>query len=466
MALNAAAVWEIRTTGSDDNGGAFRTGASGTDFSQQDAAQATLTAASVVHSTTTQINVAVGDYTVTNNDVGNHLNITGGTATAGVYEITTVDIPNNRWTVDRSVGTAGQTVVGAMGGAMASVGRANSFAVASNKLWIKAGTYTITSSSFNVAGGCVSSTNGKGYEGYQTTRGDLGTPPLLQADGVITGFTVFSLSTASHAVINISVDCNNRATSTAFNLSVTYTYKCKVVNSTANAFAMSSNSITIECEASGCSGTAVFGLAASQAHAILCYSHDNTIPGFNITSAGAMCIHCISESNSGASSDGFTLNGATCGVFNCSAYNNGRDGFRILTNVIQVVNCIAEDNAGWGFNVNGPSNDVFILGCAGFSNASGEVQENTGLFVQNIGFVTGSGSFFTNAAAGDFSLNDTAGAGAAAKSAGYPGVYPGGLTTGFEDIGAAQSQGNGGGGGSSAVLRRQSVIPYVTHTRG
>src|SRR5678815_3698011 len=105
MALNAAIVWEVRTTGSDNNGGGFKTGATGTDHTLQDAAFATLTTASKVHSTTTQINVAVGDYTVAAGDVGNVLQITGGTATAGFYEITVVDTANNRWTLDRSAGT-------------------------------------------------------------------------------------------------------------------------------------------------------------------------------------------------------------------------------------------------------------------------------------------------------------------------------------------------------------------------
>jgi hypothetical protein len=38
MALNAACVFEIRTTGSDSNGGGFNSGASGTDRSQQNGA--------------------------------------------------------------------------------------------------------------------------------------------------------------------------------------------------------------------------------------------------------------------------------------------------------------------------------------------------------------------------------------------------------------------------------------------
>jgi hypothetical protein len=39
MALNAAIVWEIRTTGAQTNGGGYKTGATGTNYSQQAAAQ-------------------------------------------------------------------------------------------------------------------------------------------------------------------------------------------------------------------------------------------------------------------------------------------------------------------------------------------------------------------------------------------------------------------------------------------
>ena len=52
MALAAASVVEVRTAGNDTNGGGFVTGASGTDFSQQDAAQCTATDLVLVTTTT------------------------------------------------------------------------------------------------------------------------------------------------------------------------------------------------------------------------------------------------------------------------------------------------------------------------------------------------------------------------------------------------------------------------------
>lgn len=446
MALNAACVFEVRTTGSDNNGGGFRTGASGTDRSQQAAAHATLTTASTVHTTTTQINVAVGDYTVTTGDVGNLVQVTGGTATAGFYEITAVDTGNNRWTVDRSVGTAGQTVAGAMGGALASLGKAGSAPlVTGNKVWIKAGTYTISSATTNVANGCFSTTLGILIEGYNSTRGDLGTKPLLQASG-ISSFTLINIaSNLAHQVTNVKLDGASLTTGRAISLRHRG-YRLEAVNFTNGAYTSNvSTALYFECVGSGCSSQPVF----EDCHCHTCIAYDNTISGFAGVSSGVY-INCISESNSGASSDGFRASGATSAnghMVNCVAYNNGRDGFRLeAARGGMLINCIAEDNAGWGFN--GVNIDVIsLINCAGYSNTSGEHTFGTGNHNNNYNFVTGSGSFFTNAASQDFSLNNTSGAGASARAAGAPGAFPVIGTTGYLDIGAVQHQDGGGGGG-------------------
>jgi hypothetical protein len=146
----------------------------------------TLSASSVIHSTTTQINVAVGDFTVSANDVGNVLQITGGTATAGFYEITVADVANNRWTLDRSAGVAAQTVVGAMGGALASPSIAAKAKVAGNDVYIKAGAYSCSSTADVTAGRIAEDTGGTvasraRWVGYNAARDDGGTRPVLTA---------------------------------------------------------------------------------------------------------------------------------------------------------------------------------------------------------------------------------------------------------------------------------------------
>lgn len=67
------------------------------------------------------------------------------------------------------------------------------------------------------------------------------------------------------------------------------------------------------------------------------------------------------------------------------------------------------------------------------------------------GDVNLSGSPFTAPASHDFSLNNSASAGAAVRAAGWPGVVPFG--TGYLDGGALQHQDSGGGGGGTSVYQ-------------
>ena len=447
MALSSAIVIEVRTTGSDNNGGGFKTGATGTDRSQQNGAFATLTAASVVHTTTTQINVSLGDFTVSAADVGNLLQITGGTATPGFYEITVVDVPNNRWTMDRSVGTAAQTVIGAMGGALLTLGKAGSAPlVDNNKIWIKAGTYLITSATINIAGGCFSKTVGVFIEGYNTARGDLGTKPLLQASG-ITAFTfILNTGNSANTVTNLKID--GAGLTTGRGIQTRHRgYKIEAVNFTNSAFVGDfQTGWYVECSATGCSTQPAF----LDCNTIGCTAFDNTNIGFGSSGSATPNTHVysVADTNTGASSDGFSSGGASQTsdrYINCTAYANGRDGFRTIgVRGGTTINCIAESNGGWGFN-NVNNNGMNYYSCAGFGNASGELTQGTGVQCVNFNFVTGSGSFFTNAAGQDFSLNNTAGRGAALKGVGFPGIFPGLSTTGYLDIGAAQVQATGGG---------------------
>ena len=66
--------------------------------------------------------------------------------------------------------------------------------------------------------------------------------------------------------------------------------------------------------------------------------------------------------------------------------------------------------------------------------------------------VTLTGDPFTNAAGGDFSLNNTAGAGAACRNAGFPGAMIDGTNEGFADIGALRHEDPAGGGGLAKLV--------------
>ncbi len=181
MAITASAVWDIRSTAtaSNVNGGFFKTGATGTNFSKQDAAQYALTSVGCTASAVLTHASAAADM------VGNGLHLISGTnATAGWYEILSV-VVGVSITVDRSCASGiGADVVANIGGAI-SLGAANDDAVfenavAGNKFYIKNGTYTLGGTvSISAAG---TATLACELEGYATTQGDkpqASTRPLI-----------------------------------------------------------------------------------------------------------------------------------------------------------------------------------------------------------------------------------------------------------------------------------------------
>lgn len=437
MALAAATVWEIRTTGDDLNGGAFVSGASGTDWSQQDAAQYAVTDA--VTNGTTTITSATANFGT--DVVGNILYIAGGTGgiTANRYQIT-ARTDNQTITVDRSIGlTAGTGATLNIGGAIKSPGILNSTAPTSvatgHTIWIKAGTYSITDASNAVVNGRLQLAVRVKIEGYQTTRGDLGTAPLLQVSGV-SGFNIVTLTSADGSVcVNIGVDGDAQVSMTGFSSVSALLFKCYALDCV-TGFALDVDATAINCLATGCTTVGFSGVGAYNG----CVAHTNANVGFSLNTS-AVAVNCLSYGNTGGSSHGFSLaaDGAAC--FNCVAYGNGGNGFQIAADANTVLNCIAEANTGAGFNGSG-NTGTSRLYCATYNNTGGATG---GTIVFSVGNVTGSGSFFTNAAGADFSLNTTSGAGAAARAAGFPGALQAG-GTGYLDIGALQHQDPAGGG--------------------
>lgn len=452
MALAAATVWEIRTAGDDANGGGFVTGATGSDWSQQNGKR---TGADVTDISTTDA-VANGTTTITSATanfattiVGNIICLSGGTGglTKGWYQVIT-RTNSTTITVDRTV-AAGTGITMNIGGALLSLGMCGGAGIVTgNKIWIKAGTYSITSATTNISGGCfTTATAGVVIEGYNATRGDFGTKPLLQASGIATFVIITNNQNAAHMVSNLKLDGASLVSSKGLSIRQR-AYKCEFVNFTNGAMTGNlTQSTAIECSATGCSTLPAF----ENLHCYACTAFNNTTVGFNFTQEHSV-INCISDSNSGATTDGFVASGASsvnATFINCVSYNNGRDGFRITgARGGFIINCIAEDNAGWGFDIVNV-NQVQLVNCAGFSNASGEVNVGTGYDVNNYNFVTGTSSFFTDAAGQDFSLNNTAGGGADVREGGIPSQFAGMSTTqAFLDVGAVQHQGAASGGGA------------------
>lgn len=445
MALNAAIVLEVRNGGSDTNGGGFKTGATGTDWTLQDAAQYSVTDGVTAGTTTiTSATAAFGT-----DVVGNLIFVSGGTGsvTAAWYEIVT-RTNSTTIVVDRSTGlTAGTGVTLKIGGALASPGQAGAIAtVAGHTVFIKynAAAYVATSASTNIAAGCVSGIAGTAYCGYDTTRSvynlDANRPTFQLSVGTA---TLFTNANVNYLVSSIILDANSQATSRCAQLSGTFFY-VKAMNATVAGLADNTVAGTaILCEVTGCTA---LPLAITSGY--FCIAHDNTLGATTgaITNNGGSISHyygCISYSNSRS---GFLATGVMR-LVNCVAYANTEVGFMTQNQTFCVyANCIAEGNTGVGFSAN--TGSFSLINCASFNN-SARSSAGTGKIWSDLNSVAGSGSFFVDATNKDFRLNNTGGAGAAARAVGFPTAFPSpaNLTTNYHDLGAVQHQDAGGGGG-------------------
>lgn len=115
---------------------------------------------------------------------------------------------------------------------------------------------------------------------------------------------------------------------------------------------------------------------------------------------------------------------------------------------VSAINNIIYGNTSFGITVTLSSSASSIL----LNNAFGANGTDTNNLPTAIGSVTLVGDPFTNSGTGDYSLNNTAGAGAACRQTGFPGVMLGGATTGYADIGAIQAQATAGGGTTGSAF--------------
>lgn len=462
MALSLSTVWEVRTVGSDTNGGGFVTGAAGTDYSQQNAAQYALTNG-VTNGTTTIATVsAAADM------VGNIVYVAGGTGaiTGGWYQITAQSLGVSI-TVDRSTGlTAGTGVTLNIGGALASLAQMfTNFSVAGMTAYVKA-TATYSISTGLTANTATTNTTVNRVIGYTTTRTDLGIV-TVQATAAI---TMLAQSTNGWSLENLIFDGNGTGTN---GINSTGTLRLSnVVVKNLTGYGITSNSNTTRyfdrVEVTGCGTTG--GIVNSQGFIIIneCYVHDNTIPGIT-TVDRLVLLNSVVESNSGASSDGLTINTSLSVILIAGSvfYNNGRDGVRVTPGGMPglspvIVNNIFDSNGGWGINdTTGPAKQIVIIRANAFrNNTSGQVTP-----FSMLNAVTLTGIPFTDAPNGDFTLNNTAGAGAACRAAGSPGSFIGLAALGYRDIGTFQHQDSGSGAISvscvnAVILNRFGIAGY------
>lgn len=407
------------------------------DYSQQTSPRTTLTAATAAGAGSTLTDSSIGK-----NWVGNTIQVTGGTnVTTGVFLV--LSTSSTAATLDRAVTTgATSNAAGGMGGAFASPGEAGLIHVSGNPICIKSATFTVTSASSNVAGGCVTLNAATGNTctkiiGYTTTRGDgAPTKPIIKADGVITTFTLLTMG-ASTRVDYIEFDGNSRTSSRGISTTSSSTaYKCVGRNFT-NSFTNGTDArrgVFVLCYATTCSTQGAF----KDGVYIGCVAYANTIDGFQASGSTGFFESCISAGNTGTGS-GFSF-ATSANAVGCIAYGNAGSGFNSSSLFVNLINCMSVSNTGTGFA--GSLDGNYLLNCAAFSagtNFSGYGVQ------QRINCQTLSGDPFVAAASQNFALNNTVGAGASCRSAGLLGAYPTISTTGYQDIGVQHADPASGG---------------------
>lgn len=414
MALASTTVFEVRTDGSDTNGGGFNPSrsANGVDRSQQASAHmfidgATITA--TVHTTTTQLTIS--GYSVGNADLGNLLNITGGTATSGIYEVTAIDTVNNRWTLDRSAGTSTQTVIGRMGGAYASPGYLGAV-LAANPIsgmssWFRSGNYTISVNNVNVAGGAISLPGSQNMyvSGYGSTRGDSGVATFTNV--AATSIAIFNTPTNRWTHIkNIVVDGGGLTGVTGFaGGSRDEISFCRALN--CPSFGFSGVTTPVSCEARSCgTGFSFFGNAYS------CVARNCTGNGFNQL---LFLYDCVAFANGGHGID-IADGGGANGAIKCISIGNTLRGFNSPASGLRFIDCVSTNNASYGY-----AGTAVYYNCYGFSNSLGNLL-GTGLLGTSILNMTSSP--WLDAAANDYRRNNTVNAGALLNGSAI-GVPPG-----------------------------------------
>jgi len=479
--LNAATDWEVRQNGSANNGGGFKRTASGTDRTLSTSPFVAIDNAAITTSITTNVITFSGGYTATSADVGNLVHmLTGTNVTAGWYEITGQTA--STWTVDRNIVTSGTTTnaTGNMGGAVDSPATIGGTVVAGNNVYIKySATATSMGSSNNVSGGKLNCTVSGSiiWQGYDTTRTLFNTDanrPLFDATaGSINLWEITSTQIA------VNIKCTNTTAQTSLvhfrHDGSAYFLRCHSDGATRRAFDMEG------------SGSVVFDAYVTNS------SMGTSEGAIRLQAGGCGAVRCVIISPNGAGGAGsagiyfgqygfaesciVSGGSALYGIFpaatgstirRCVVYGTTHRGFG-SSDGCSFEECIAYGNTEDGFYAGSALQTVRIWNCAGGGNTP-----NTSTFYtspQLANFQTLTGNPFTNAAGGDFSLDNTSGEGAACRSLGI--VSPGISTTSYEDIGATRhvdpspntSKKAGEGGGKVGFLDLNPQFPIIVGSR-
>jgi len=269
MAISAATVWEIRTTGLTTNGGGFANLSPGVsvDYSQQDAP--ILTRADFLKGVgANDITTSAGAACFTQAMIGNIICMT--TTALHFYQITAVSGDLKTITVDSAV-LLSTAKSGSVGGAYNFGANDVIFfgapsKVVGNILYVKVGTYTSVSSSITIPGDMI-------FIGYNAIRNDNPTGanrPVIDF-GSASRFSIASATAYFHNLIFTGSYSNLIYGSAP---TAVFTSNCKFSNtntSTSGYRAIECNGTFVHCEFSSVKGTCISG---DSIFVDCCYFHD------------------------------------------------------------------------------------------------------------------------------------------------------------------------------------------------
>ena len=368
MAISAATVWEIRTTGLTTNGGGFANLSPGVsvDYSQQDTP--ILTRADFLKGVgANDITTSAGVACFTQAMIGNIICMT--TTTLRFYQITAVSGDLKTITVDSTVGLS-SAKSGSVGGAY-NFGANDVIFFGStatpigNILYVKAGTYTPASSSIAMYGEMI-------FIGYNAIRNDNPTGanrPVIDF-GSASHFSIASSSSSPIYFYNLIFTGSGTFLIDNMFGGKMFASNCKFSNtntSTSGYRAIDCIGTFVHCEFSSVKGTCISG---SYIFVDCCYFHDGNT-GIVVTTSGYCDIRsCVFKNFTVPATRpqaGINLVGCSIvHVYGCIFYNcsNGIVNTTSLTDTTIIVNNIF-DACGTGISwyATAAANNTFDYNC-------------------------------------------------------------------------------------------------------
>lgn len=443
MALSNSTVWELRPgSGNDTNGGGFVTGATGTDYSQQNSKNTVgsdISTTDAVANGTTTITSATANFGTS--IVGNIIYLAGGSGSlTGVWRQVTARASTTSITVDANVAT-GTGITLNIGGALNTIGQLATNMTLSGMIGYIKATATITTTAVTtiVAGNYAPPLR---FVGYTTTRGDNGKVTWTTSTNSIKLVNTSNLSGLSFENIHWTCtagtpgDCIHPTTA---NCQAVHFRNCIIdgFNIGINGnFAVDwwidglcvENSEIKNCVSHGIENSGMTHVLGSTIHNNGGCGVLQHISG--TTNCSLMAAYSAFKSNTsdGAQIDSFVRQGFMSFV-NCDFVNNGGTGLNCNTstggNNLVCWNCIFYGNTTYQISgsssVNGPGMTAFQTNAFG---ADGTARYN--LCTNDTSDVSLSADPFTSRTGTppDLSLNSTAGGGAACKGAATPATLP------------------------------------------